>query len=97
MPWFRPPYGDEDESVRADVALAGYQYELLWTVDSLGWKGTPPASVVTRCLDGAVPGAIYLFHVGSASTDHAALQAIIDGLRADGYGFVTAAGLIAGG
>jgi peptidoglycan/xylan/chitin deacetylase (PgdA/CDA1 family) len=39
IPWFRPPYGDEDASVRADVALAGYGFEVLWTVDSLGWKG----------------------------------------------------------
>jgi peptidoglycan/xylan/chitin deacetylase (PgdA/CDA1 family) len=92
-PWFRPPYGDEDASVRADVGSAGYRYELLWTVDSLGWKGEAPADVVSRCLDRVVPGAIYLFHVGSASTDHAALPAIIDGLRARGYGFVRADGL----
>lgn len=89
-PWFRPPYGDEDPSVRADVGRAGYGYELLWTVDSLGWKGTDPATVVQRCLDGAAPGAIFLFHVGAASTDHAALQQILDGLRARGYGFATA-------
>jgi peptidoglycan/xylan/chitin deacetylase (PgdA/CDA1 family) len=93
-PWFRPPYGDEDASVRADVARAGYRYELLWTVDSLGWKGLPAGDVVRRCLDGAAPGVIYLFHVGAASTDHDALQAIIDGLRQRGYGFVTAAALV---
>ena len=95
VPWFRPPYGDEDASVRADIAVAGYRFELLWTVDSLGWRGASPDSVVSRCLDGAVPGGIYLFHVGSASTDHAALQQIVDGLRARGYGFATAAGLLA--
>ena len=93
-PWFRPPYGDDDASVRRDVAAAGYRYELLWTVDSLGWKGITPDAVVRRCLDGALPGAIYLFHVGAASTDHAALQQIIDGLRAAGYGFATAADLL---
>jgi peptidoglycan-N-acetylglucosamine deacetylase len=95
-PWFRPPYGDEDASVRADIALAGYRYELLWTVDSLGWKGLAADAVVTRCLDGAAPGAVYLFHLGSASTDAAALQRIIDGLRERGYGFATAAELAAG-
>jgi peptidoglycan/xylan/chitin deacetylase (PgdA/CDA1 family) len=58
VPWFRPPYGDEDESVRAEVATAGYRYELMWTVDSLGWKGVAADDVVRRCLDGAVPGAI---------------------------------------
>jgi peptidoglycan/xylan/chitin deacetylase (PgdA/CDA1 family) len=94
-PWFRPPYGDEDETVRADIALAGYRYELLWTVDSLGWKGLAASSVVARCLDGAVPGGIFLFHVGAASTDHLALQPIIDGLRSRGYEFATASQLIA--
>jgi peptidoglycan/xylan/chitin deacetylase (PgdA/CDA1 family) len=93
LPWFRPPYGDEDESVRADVGSAGYRYELMWTLDSLGWTGLPAEQVVARCLDGAVPGAIYLMHVGAASTDHAALQRVIDGLRAQGYSFTTADGL----
>jgi peptidoglycan/xylan/chitin deacetylase (PgdA/CDA1 family) len=96
QPWFRPPYGDEDASVRADIAIAGYRYELMWTVDSLGWRGLAPDEVVRRCLDRAVPGAIYLFHVGAASTDHLALQEIIDGLRSQGYEFVTASALIEG-
>lgn len=93
LPWFRPPYGDEDPSVRADVAVAGYRYELLWTVDSLGWRGISPDEVVQRCLERAVPGAIFLLHVGAESTDHDALQRIIDGLRARGYGFATGEGI----
>jgi peptidoglycan/xylan/chitin deacetylase (PgdA/CDA1 family) len=94
VPWFRPPYGDEDASVRADVALAGYRYEAMWTVDSLGWKGAAVDSIVDRCLSRAENGAIYLFHVGAASADHAALQAIIDGLRARGYSFGTLAQVV---
>jgi peptidoglycan/xylan/chitin deacetylase (PgdA/CDA1 family) len=93
-PWFRPPYGDEDASVRADVARAGYGYELLWTVDSRGWLGEPAGAVVDRCLGAAEPGAIYLFHVGGESTDAAALPRIIDGLRRQGYGFATAAAIV---
>lgn len=94
-PWFRPPYGAEDASVRSDIARAGYRYELMWTVDSWGWKGVPVDEVVRRCVDGAVPGAIFLLHVGGASTDYGALQQVIDGLRQKGYGFATAAELIA--
>ena len=90
-PWFRPPYGDEDASVRADVASAGYRYEVMWTVDSLGWKGADVDDIVARCLDGAQNGVIYLFHVGAESADGAALQRVIDGLRAAGYGFATVA------
>ena len=90
-PWFRPPYGDLDAAAPVDVARAGYSYVLLWTVDSLGWQGLAPAAVVARCLDGATPGGILLLHVGSASTDAAALPQILDGLRTRGYELVTVA------
>jgi peptidoglycan/xylan/chitin deacetylase (PgdA/CDA1 family) len=93
-PWFRPPYGDEDASVRADVALAGYRYEVMWTVDSLGWKGASADAIVNRCVDNAHNGAIYLFHVGSASADSAALQRVIDRLRQLRYSFGTIAAVV---
>lgn len=91
VPWFRPPYGDVDAATTSDVARSGYRYVLLWTVDSLGWKGLAPDDVAARCLDGAAPGAILLLHVGSASTDAAALPRILDGLQARAYEFVTVA------
>jgi peptidoglycan/xylan/chitin deacetylase (PgdA/CDA1 family) len=92
--WFRPPYGDIDASVERDAAAAGWPTLLMWTVDSLGWKGIGADAVVARCLERARPGAIYLFHVGQDSDDAAALPRIIDGLRAAGYGFDTAEGLL---
>ena len=85
-PYFRPPYGDYDESVNADVGARGYGYNVMWTVDSRGWTGIPAAEIRQRCLDLSEPGAIYVFHVGSASQDGPALQSIIDGLRAAEYG-----------
>ena len=66
----------------------------LWTVDSLGWDGLPAADIVRRCLDQAEPGAIYVFHVGAASEDAAALQPIIDGLREMGYTFEAIADIL---
>jgi peptidoglycan/xylan/chitin deacetylase (PgdA/CDA1 family) len=93
-PWFRPPYGDQDASVLADVGSVGYPYMVMWSVDSLGWKGIPAAQVTQRCLDAAEPGAIVLMHVGAASTDFEALQDIIDGVRARGLGFATVAELL---
>jgi len=84
-PYFRPPYGDYDDSVNADVYARGYLYNVMWTVDSLGWNGLAADAIVERCLALAEPGAIYVFHVGSASQDAAALQRVIDGLRAMGY------------
>jgi peptidoglycan/xylan/chitin deacetylase (PgdA/CDA1 family) len=93
-PWFRPPYGDYDASVNADVGAAGYAYNVLWTVDSLGWQGLSMGAITDRCLERAEPGVIYLFHVGAASQDAAALPAIIAGLRERGYSFGTLAQVI---
>jgi peptidoglycan/xylan/chitin deacetylase (PgdA/CDA1 family) len=93
-PWFRPPYGAYNPQVLEDVGAAGYRYSVMWTVDSLGWQGLPAGDVAARCLGGAEPGAIFLLHVGAASTDYAALDAIVSGLEDLGYEFVTIPELI---
>ncbi|MGI8809496.1 MAG: polysaccharide deacetylase family protein [Acidimicrobiales bacterium] len=95
-PWFRSPYGDYDASLSAVLGSLGYRYNVLWTVDSLGWQGLSPAAITSRCLERTVPGAILLFHVGAQSQDSAALPAIIAGLRQAGYGFGTVADVVAG-
>jgi peptidoglycan/xylan/chitin deacetylase (PgdA/CDA1 family) len=96
-PLFRFPNGDVNSRVLADVNRLGY-VAVRWTVDSLGWQGTSGGqsvqSVTSRVLTAAQPGEIILMHLGSNPDDHTtldanALPAIIDGLRARGYGFVT--------
>ena len=87
-PYFRPPYGDYDASVNADVFARGYTYNIMWSVDSQGWSGLGADAIVQRCLSQAFAGAIFIFHVGAQSQDAAALQRVIDGLRAAGYDFV---------
>lgn len=93
-PYFRPPYGSYNDQVLVDVGSDGYRYSVMWTVDTLGWKGISPAEVVDRCLKGAKPGAIILLHVGAASTDFDALPAIIEGLSDAGYEFATISEMI---
>jgi peptidoglycan/xylan/chitin deacetylase (PgdA/CDA1 family) len=88
-PYFRPPFGDIDESVRRDVAAAGFGVIVMWTIDTLGWNGASSEEIVERTMTLAEPGAIVIMHVGSESQDAAALPEVIRGLRADGYGFVT--------
>jgi len=88
-PWFRPPYGEYNDSVLNDLAANGYGINVLWSTDSLGWNGLSAAGVIQRVVDQAVPGGIGLFHVGAASSDAAALQGIIDRLRERGYRFDT--------
>jgi peptidoglycan/xylan/chitin deacetylase (PgdA/CDA1 family) len=95
LPYFRPPYGDYDASVNEDVGARGYAYNVMWTLDSRGWTGIPAAQIVQRCLDNAQAGAIYIFHVGSASEDGPALQQIIDGLESQGYAIGTIGDVLA--
>jgi peptidoglycan/xylan/chitin deacetylase (PgdA/CDA1 family) len=96
-PLFRFPYGDVNSRVIADVNGLGY-VPVRWTVDSLGWEGTSGGqtvqTVTDRILAAAQPGEIVLMHLGSnpddgTTLDAAALPAIITGLQARGYGFVT--------
>ena len=88
-PYFRPPFGDLNEGALKDVADAGYDYTIMWTVDSFGWNKLPAAGIVDRCLSRAEPGAIYIMHVGSDSEDALALGPILEGLRARELGFAT--------
>ncbi len=88
LPYFRPPYGDMDASVLADVGARGYTVTAMWAVDSAGWNGLSASRIVERTLRLTTPGAILIFHVGSQSQDAAALPAIIKGLRDAGYEMV---------
>lgn len=84
-PYFRPPFGEYNDSVLADLAANGYTYNIMWTTDTLGWAGRSAAEINTRVFVDAVPGGNVLMHVGAASQDAAALPAMIDGLRQRGY------------
>lgn len=88
-PYVRPPYGDYTEQTLAAMADAGYTYNIMWTVDTLGWHRRPINEVVQRTLDAAQPGANILMHVGHGSTDAAALPRMIEGLRSHGFNFAT--------
>src|SRR4051794_16276050 len=61
-PFFRPPFGDLNDGVLRDVADDGYDYTIMWTIDSLGWNHLPAASIIERCLSRAEPGSIILMH-----------------------------------
>jgi peptidoglycan/xylan/chitin deacetylase (PgdA/CDA1 family) len=95
-PYFRPPYGDYDASVNNDLVRLGFTHNVLWTIDSTGWRGVPAGAIVDRCLSNAAPGAIIVFHVGSQSLDGPALAPIVDGLRQQGYALGTIRDLIEG-
>jgi peptidoglycan/xylan/chitin deacetylase (PgdA/CDA1 family) len=87
QPFYRLPYGDDDARVTGDVQPAGYTRKIGWSVDSLGWRGATSTDIIARCLRLAASGTVYVFHVGHASHDAAALPHIIQGLRDKGFGF----------
>lgn len=87
-PYFRPPYGDYDRSVNQVVRAEGYEYNVLWLVDSLGWEGRSTESIVSVTLANAFNGAIFLYHIDNPR-DAAALEEIIEGLNERGLQMVT--------
>nr|NLD41188.1 polysaccharide deacetylase family protein [Actinomycetales bacterium] len=96
-PLFRFPFGDRTNLDIQVVNGEGY-VPFRWTVDSLGWQGLQNGTrngqwVCDRVLNTATPGQIVLLHVGGhpqdgSTLDSDALDCIIDGLQAKGYGFV---------
>jgi len=107
QPIFRFPYGAWNSQLLQMVNSLGYG-SFFWTVDTLGWEGTTPTSsspggqsvqsVEQRALGSLTPGEIILMHCGSApdgtTLDADALPAVIAGIKAAGYHFVTLHGFL---
>lgn len=89
-PYFRPPYGDYNSAVLQAAGNAGYTHTIMWTIDTVDWRGVSSASIRDKVVGGATPGTIVLMHVGGGATGTPdALPGMIDGLRANGYRLVT--------
>ncbi len=93
-PFFRPPFGEYDQRISRLIAEAGYDYMILWTIDSLDWKMISAEELTQRIVDGAEPGAIILMHVGSQTNEPQALPETIKQLKANGYRFATLSELL---
>jgi peptidoglycan/xylan/chitin deacetylase (PgdA/CDA1 family) len=100
-PYFRPPYGDYNASVLRDIGANGYGRNIMWSVDSFGWKGLTATEICNRVV-GAMDAASYqgngyiiLFHVGAQSQDANALSCITSKLKARGFTFGTVPQVIA--
>lgn len=86
-PLFRPPYGDVDDSVLADLGTAGFTHAVMWTLDVMGWAGWSPQEMLDRVAANHGNGYIYLMHVGGQSQEGPTLPSFINVLRGQGYGF----------
>ena len=91
---FRPPYGEFNDLLLTVLKEQGYQYAVMWTVDSHDWAETMNGNQVTeqyvidRVLARASDNGAVLMHVGGLKTIEA-LPEIIQGLRDAGYQLVT--------
>ena len=90
---FRPPYGEYNNRLLNVLGEHGYQYTVMWTIDSHDWAETMNGVNVTeqylidRVLNKASDNGIVLMHVGGYQTVNA-LPEIITGLRDAGYELV---------
>jgi peptidoglycan/xylan/chitin deacetylase (PgdA/CDA1 family) len=87
-PFFRPPYGDYDSRVNTIAYEEGYEYDVLWYVDGMGWEGRSTEYVIGVTLDNAFNGAIFLYHIDN-QFEYKALEEIIKGLGERGFQLVT--------
>lgn len=94
---FRPPYGDYDNHVIADVTACGY-YAIQWSVDSLDWKDYGVSDIIDRVCnsDSLTGGAIILCHNGGKYTAEA-LDQLLTNLEEQGYEIVPISELIYSG
>jgi peptidoglycan/xylan/chitin deacetylase (PgdA/CDA1 family) len=93
---FRPPYGLWNATTLK--LLKKYRMLMvLWTVDTSDYMLPGVATIVSRAVSGARPGAIILMHDagGNRSETVAALPIIIKRLKARGYRLVTVPRLLA--
>ncbi len=94
MELFRCPYGDYDNDVIKNAKECGY-YTIQWDVDSLDWKDYGADSIIkTVCQHKNLRnGSIILMHNGAKYTAQA-LDAVITGLKDQGYEIVPISQLI---
>jgi len=89
VPLFRPPFGSYNATVLKAVGEAGYKWTVMWSIDTIDWKGLSAVTILRKATDNAQPGAIVLMHVGSGTHTVEALPAMIKSLQAQGYSLTT--------
>lgn len=89
---FRPPYGEYSNKVIEAARELGYE-TVVWSIDSLDWRGAPAADIKARVLARIHKGSIIRFHVGGAHTVES-LPGIISELKKQGYAVVPVSSLL---
>ena len=101
VPYWRPPYGAHNATVRSAAAAIDFTKTIMWDIDTIDWKpladGGPTAgSMVGKVVDNGQRGSIVLMHLGGYNTFDA-LPAMVSRLRAGGLQPTTISGLLRAG
>lgn len=85
---FRPPYGATNARVRKEIHANGMQ-QVLWDVDPQDWARPGSTAIRNRVLSHVFPGSVVLMHDGGGNRSQtgAALDRILQTLKARGYSF----------
>lgn len=83
---FRPPYGEYSNKVIEVSKELGYE-TVIWSIDSLDWRGTSSDDMLKRILGKLKSGAIIRFHVTGRNTPEAVPQ-IIEAIKEQEYEIV---------
>ncbi len=84
--YFAPPGGEfKDSTLEAAADLE--MYTILWTVDTIDWRGDTKDVILERVLSKVTPGSLILMHPKEATVE--ALETLIVSLKDKGYGFKT--------
>ena len=92
----RPPYDDWNSTVLGQIAGQSLT-TMSYSIDPRDWSMPGVATIVSRVVDAAFPGAVIDMHDGGGDRSEtvAALPQIVTDLRADGYSFVSICGYLA--
>jgi peptidoglycan/xylan/chitin deacetylase (PgdA/CDA1 family) len=82
-PWFRPPQGRYNQSIRKIAKALGYVI-CYWSIDSRDWTGASVEEMRYTIMTEIHPGATILFHLHGKHTRDL-LPSLIDDIRTQGY------------
>lgn len=92
-PYFRPPNGARNATVRALAANLGYR-TVYWTIDTIDWReDATPQSITDRVMNNLGNGVIVLMHAGS-TVEAQTLDGLITKIEQRGYQIVSLSQLL---
>jgi peptidoglycan/xylan/chitin deacetylase (PgdA/CDA1 family) len=91
---FRPPYGARSASIDRAADSLG-MLDVLWSVDSLDWKGANWRQIAENVMNNLRPGSIVLMHENRGQTIRGLHTLLLPALRARHWKLVTVPQLLA--